>query len=620
MVPKIWVFSIKAYVAALLALWVGFVAAVQYPYWCMMVVYILALPTTGAMRQKGVFMTAGSVTGAFLGVLSSAVFASSEIAQLVSMGMLAATAGYFAMRDRLPSFYFFLLAAITCMLVALPGLTTPDQAFSRGVERIQDVVIGVGCMLVVDMLVFPAMIGPQMIRATDAWTDALATWTKAVLRGEADPQGLKTFLAQAATVDPVARQMRYEGMGFAWSRSRVGLAMRTIALRLVPTLSLLHDTNLTASGPSPLADIRERLAETLGRPMAARDLQRLRAIRDPVAEAEARSVRRVAATWFRITRLRQMLGSPKPRWIRLPQGEHAMPGTLAHTDRRYALRTSFAVILFFTGMCLLWTFADWPSTVAIGLLLGTVFLIISGQADDPVPLLAHILVVVIIAFGIDMLYLTVILPRVTSFVTLAMVLAPALLLLGFMIVKPGGLLYAILPMALLRLGNTGPQTTADMLTTFAAGLAIGVTMGVTLSLLVRRLPPGEPLRRLRSANRAAVLRSTAPRGGHPFSTYDAIDRVASIQTRAPGSVQGDIALVRVGMATAELQRHRETRPLVAGVRDWLRTRTIRPPEALLRAVDDAVLASPPPAPALRRALGDLRLALASAMHATGTPP
>ena len=608
MPPKLWLFSIKVYVAALLALWLAFTAAVQYPYWAMMVVYILGLPTTGAMRQKALYMTGGTVTGAVLGVLSSAVFASSEMGQLCSMAVLASIAGYCALRDRLPSFYFFVLAAITCLLVALPGLTTPDQAFSRGVERVEDVVMGVGCMLLVDLLVFPVMIGPQLLQATDAWLGALETWCAASLRGDDDPEALKTFMAKAATVDPVARQMRYEGIGFAWTRSRVGLVMRSVALRMVPTVSLLHDIS-AQPGTSPFVDIRDRLASRLGERLGASDLARLRHPHDAMADAEARSIRRVAAMWYRLRRLRVALVSPRPRWMRLPPGRHAMPGTLAHTDRRYAMRTSLAVLVFFTGMCTLWSFADWPSTMAIGLLLGTVFLIVSGQPDDPIILLRHIFFILVVAVTIDMLYLTVILPRVSSFLVLAVVLAPVLLLLGFMLPKPGGLLYAIIPMAIIRLGNTGPSATADTLLSFASGLAVGLGGGIIISLLFRRLPPGEPVRRLRSANRKALIAATRRRPSDPFSEPDAMDRVTSIQTRVSGSLRPDLVVLRMGNATHELRHYPQAKPLLAAMHRWLRGGHLESADALGQQVDDAITAAPSSEGPVRRALVDLRLGL-----------
>lgn len=617
--PKIWLFSVKVYVAAMLALALAFSAAVQYPYWAMMVVYILALPTTGAMRQKALHMTAGSAAGATLGVISSAVFAWSEIGQLCSMALLAATAGYFALRDRLPSFYFFLLAAITCMLVALPGLTTPDQAFTRGVERVQDVVMGVGCMLLVDLLVFPVMIAPQLLEATDAWLGAFEAWCVAVLEGSDDAPALKTFLAKAASVDPVARQMRYEGNGFAWTRSRIGLAMRAAALRLVPSVSLLQDLS-ARPGASSFMDLRQKLASSLGEALTAVDHARLRDAVDPFAQAEARGIRRMAATWYRLRRLRAALVSARPRWMRLPPGPHAMPTTLAHTDRRYALRTSLAVLIFFTLMCLLWTFADWPSTVAIGLLLGTVFLIISGQPDDPVPLLRHIFFVLIVAFSVDMLYLTIILPRVSSFPMLAIVLSPVLLVLGTLLIKPGGLLYAILPMAIIRLTNTGPSATADMLIAFASGLAVGLGCVIAISMAIRRLPPGEPLRRLRAASRRALLAATHASGSAPFSVPDALDRVASIQTRSSEPMRADLADMRVGKAVLELRRYPETSALLRMVRQWISARTSQNADALRQQVDIAIAASPPEATALRRALVDLSLSVSPDVPEPETAP
>ncbi len=56
-----WVFSFKAFAAAMLALWIAMYMGLPRPYWAMASVYVVAHPLTGATRSKALYRVLGTL-------------------------------------------------------------------------------------------------------------------------------------------------------------------------------------------------------------------------------------------------------------------------------------------------------------------------------------------------------------------------------------------------------------------------------------------------------------------------------------------------------------------------------------------------------------------------------
>ena len=54
-----WLFSIKTFAAAMLAVYVGLLTSLPRPYWAMATVYICSQPLSGATRSKGLYRVLG---------------------------------------------------------------------------------------------------------------------------------------------------------------------------------------------------------------------------------------------------------------------------------------------------------------------------------------------------------------------------------------------------------------------------------------------------------------------------------------------------------------------------------------------------------------------------------
>ena len=64
-----WLFSIRTFAAAMLALYIGFAFDLDRPYWAMASAYIASQPFSGATRSKAVYRAMGTVLGAIAAVV-----------------------------------------------------------------------------------------------------------------------------------------------------------------------------------------------------------------------------------------------------------------------------------------------------------------------------------------------------------------------------------------------------------------------------------------------------------------------------------------------------------------------------------------------------------------------
>ena len=64
-----WLFSIKTFAAAMLAVYIGLLMSLPRPYWAMATVYICSQPLVGRDALQGVFRVVGTLIGAIAAVV-----------------------------------------------------------------------------------------------------------------------------------------------------------------------------------------------------------------------------------------------------------------------------------------------------------------------------------------------------------------------------------------------------------------------------------------------------------------------------------------------------------------------------------------------------------------------
>src|ERR1700693_4100912 len=64
-----WLFAVKTFAAAMLALYIAMSIGLDKPYWALTTVYVIAQPLTGALRSKAIFRLIGTTMGATMTVV-----------------------------------------------------------------------------------------------------------------------------------------------------------------------------------------------------------------------------------------------------------------------------------------------------------------------------------------------------------------------------------------------------------------------------------------------------------------------------------------------------------------------------------------------------------------------
>uniref|UniRef100_UPI00313EAB11 FUSC family protein n=2 Tax=unclassified Cupriavidus TaxID=2640874 RepID=UPI00313EAB11 len=178
-----WLFSLKAFVAAMLALYIALYFGLPRPHWAMATVYFVANPLTGATRSKAAYRVAGTVLGAAAAVITVPQLVNMPIVLTGAIGLWIVLLVYLSLLQRSPRSYVFLLAAYTLPIVALPTVMHPADIFDVAVSRVEEIVIGIVCASLVGAIVFPARVAPALRARAQQWLDDANAWARDIAAG-----------------------------------------------------------------------------------------------------------------------------------------------------------------------------------------------------------------------------------------------------------------------------------------------------------------------------------------------------------------------------------------------------------------------------------------------------
>lgn len=178
-----WLFSVKTFAAAMIALYIGLALELPRPYWAMATVYIVSNPFVGATRSKALYRALGTALGASAAVLLVPPFVESPYLFSVIVALWTGTLLYLAVADRTARSYVFMLAAYTMPIIALPSVTDPGGVFDLAISRTEEITLGIVCASIVGSSLFPSRLAPTIIERTDAWFRDAAFYATETLSG-----------------------------------------------------------------------------------------------------------------------------------------------------------------------------------------------------------------------------------------------------------------------------------------------------------------------------------------------------------------------------------------------------------------------------------------------------
>jgi uncharacterized membrane protein YccC len=577
-------FSLKCFLASMLALYIALRIGLERPYWAFLTSYIVAQPLAGAVISKAVFRVIGTVIGATVTVLIVPPLVNAPELLSLAFGLWLGLCVFISLLDRTPRAYIFVLAGYSACLIAFPSMDMPGDIFNDAVLRVQEIIIGILCGSLVHGFLLPGSVTDLLLRRVEVILRDAERWSRDSIAPEpvAAVEKERRRLAQDIT------ELHNLSVHLPFETTRLSPRVRTVralqdqlslllplgaavqdrmdvlraeGLALPPAvIALIEDARAWLSDPGADRDARHQVAETLRARCGVLEpraddgmrwadmlrlslLARLSAL--IAAHRDCRDLRDQMETHSR-----------KPVTPRVAELLEDRRNRELHRDYGGALRGGISAMLTVVIGCALWIVSG-SNEFSTSVMLAGVFLALFSAADDPVAPLKAFLIGTAIAALIGLLYGYVIMPRLDGFPMLAAAMAPMLLIGGALMASPR---YGVIAMAAM-LGLGSPVLiSAHYLNAFAefTNGAIAQLAGVWFAILMARL--------LQSAGAERAIRRTIRAGW--------ADIAARANLTAPPDVRAWInrMLDRIALLAPRLAARGEDggKPLYDALRD-LRT-------------------------------------------------
>ncbi|MEG3175077.1 FUSC family protein [Sphingomonas sp. RB3P16] len=462
-------FSVKCLIAAILAYYIALRIGLTRPYWAVTTSYIVAQPLAGAALSKAVFRVAGTVLGATAAVVLVPNLVNAPELLSLALALWLGVCLYISLLDRTPRAYVFLLAGYTASIIGFPSVAAPDAVFTTSVLRVQEITIGILCGALVHGFVFPQTVTATLLSRVNAILADAERWSRDSLAGLADAALDRDRRRLALDINELHQLSIHLPFDTArlLPRVRTLRALQAELSMLLPLASAVDDRIREllrgAEAPRPEAvtlieDVRAWLAA--GLPVAERNeaadalIARARALEPPVAEP---LLWRDALRLSLLARLAELIDAHRNArdlldQMKSPSRAPLNPGVARllarsarrplHRDRGIALRAAAGTVATILLGCTFWIATGWSDGAGAVLIAG-VCCALFGNSDDPAPSIMAFFYGTILGLVVSAIYAFVILPRVTDFVTLIAVLAPAMLIGGVFLARPKTMLVTL---------------------------------------------------------------------------------------------------------------------------------------------------------------------------------
>ncbi|OZI46062.1 hypothetical protein CEK29_03935 [Bordetella genomosp. 5] len=590
------IFSVKNFIAAMLALYLSLQLDFQRPGWAMATAYIIAHPLSGALTSKAIYRVVGTVFGAAVAVLLVPLLVNAPVLLSATLALWVGLCLYISMLDRLPRSYIFMLAGYTAAIVGFSSVSEPLAVFDTALARCEEITLGILCATLVSHLILPRHVGGLISQRIDAWLRDSATLLEDSLRGPEGvrrlPKDLHRLAAGVAELRTLAVHLAYEKPQLRGGEALLRELHDRMALML-PIIGAIADrVNALRRLEGDPADMRA-LQEALGRwlhPASAEEgeaallalqaqIEALRAHGGPALPAASAwpAILR-ASLALRLDRLIALRTDAHDLWRHLRRGRRPRQplrrsrpaGELR--DHGVALRCGAAATLS-VGVCaLLWIGLGWPSGV-MAVQMASVGSCILSFMDDPVPALKAFLQCTVLSAIVVAVYLFGILPALTHFPMLVLALAVFLIPIGMMQASMAhfGIALPMIANSILLLNLHNVQNEAfDVYVNGAIASVIGFVVPTLVIGFVRAMNPDTSVRRLMAGGWAEIAdiargRRQVSRDQLARRMYDRVAMMAPRAGAAAPAVRAKAlrASFEFGAAVnlAELQRLRAQLPL-----------------------------------------------------------
>jgi len=515
------IFSVNSFIAAMLALYISFSIGLPRPFWAMLTVYITAQPLTGALRSKAVYRVIGTAAGGVAAVVIVPAFVNTPLLMALVMAAWTGLCLYVSLLDRTPRAYTFMLAGYTAAIIGFPSVTAPEAIFDTALARVEEITLGICCATLIHTIVFPKDVGQFLGGRIQAFLKDGQGWIGDALANRRTPKERDERRRLAADVTELHVTSSHLPFDTSDLSLRIG-AVRALENRLAYMLPLISAIDDRLSQLSIRPETLTRLIEDIAVwAEAGHEPDRQHADADRLQVRCAGLLDLMAGepiTWdslltnsilFRLDELILALQDSRDLAYTMGDPTRSPKGRVAalmrtptrrrlHLDGGMAALSGFALMVAVMLCCVLWIFTAWPEG-AVAATMAAVFSSFFAAQDDPAPAIIGFLIWSLIALPLAALYLFAILPAIDGFPMLALALAPAMILIGYLQAIPSWTPRA-LALVIGFMGALGLQATfsADLPQFLNGNLAqiVGIAAALAATRLFRSVGAGWAARRI----------------------------------------------------------------------------------------------------------------------------
>jgi uncharacterized membrane protein YccC len=570
-------FALANTAAVLVALYVAFALDLERPYWAMFTVFIVANPIAGMVRSKAVYRFVGTFIGAAISLLLVPPLVHAPALLCLATGLWVGACVYLSLLDRSPRSYIFLLAGYTATLVGLAVVNAPETVFDTAVSRVEEISLGLVCAAIAHSVIFPQSVTVQLNREIGATLSAARAWlSESLMHPErpVDPHAQQQLATLVTRLPLLSTHVAFETSDVPRAGGFIGVLQDRLAL-LLPRVSGVQNAvgALAANGqvPSSVTNALEAASRWLRseEPPAPvswypyRSVSPVRAAATAVVSSRANPIdwqglleqsaltnlRELIVAFTDARLLASELTKDRPK---LPaQLEREAAGTALrplHRDRGLALLSAFAAAGSTLLACLLWIEGSWPEG-AVAAQFAAIGCSLAATLDAPAKFIRSAIIGILLALPFAALYEFAILPRIDGFVSLALVLSPAILLFSLMQASErlggAGLVLAVAFSGGLALQSTYQADFASFVNSNSAEI-VGLLVAVAMNLVFRTIDPvWNALRIARSGCKAVGRLATKERIDPRAWTVQMVDRLALVTSRINGVAKAGSAHGRI---------------------------------------------------------------------------
>lgn len=579
-------FALANTAAVLGALYIAFALDLERPYWAMFTVFIIAKPISGAVRSKAVYRLLGTVGGAAMALFLVPPLVQSPVLLCLAISGWVGICLYFSLLDRTPRSYAFMLAGYTAAIIAFSVVQKPEAVFDAAVARLEEISLGIICAAIAHSVFFPRTIAAVLDERIEQTLNASATWIAEALGRS--PRGADARAHQRLARVVTELHVLYTHVAFETSQvPRAARIMRALQERLAVLAAHLTSVQQALAALREQAPIRpplERLIKSASRwaqmladssrPAEERRVlpPRLESSDDPIdsqSPLEQAIATRLAALLEALAESRLLACALRDPTLQVSSDLRREMAESSHTtlhrDRGLALLSACTA----TGACLLacalWIGLSWPEG-GVAVQFAAIGCSLSATLDKPSKLIVGGVLGILVALPFGAIYVFAIFPRIDGFVSLALVLTPALLLFSLMqsSEKLEGIAL-VLAVAFSGALALQPSYQADFAGFVNANTAeiIGLLLANTTMVILRTLDPRWNAARISRASWRAIrrlaIRDETDVQGWSLAMFDRLGLVMSRlrDEELPRAIAGHIDPLRdlrVGLNITVLKR------------------------------------------------------------------